>query len=321
MQAATRERKDVRNLADILQSGDLKSAQQAFTDLKDAISGATKTPLSGNTASGQDIKALGQDLSSGDLAAAQKDFAQFQTDIESVLSHGGGAVHHHGHHSHKAAPGSFRGHRSRRCELVDRNSFEYAVQLYRAVPARTGCSRRGYAIGLAFRDGLRPRAGLRRCLTGRVQHRGRSACVRMELRNTRVRLPSCAPGIQPNPWRAARRWKTVKSLDRGHAAPTRPHAGGGTTACPITRAGTRSFRPGSGKTAAPRSSKGSRHSSIAQSPSSNRFSTRQTIFAAANSRSNTEWMAASAFDRAHSQPDGLQHLRCRKPRFHPHCLY
>jgi hypothetical protein len=98
--------KDFNQLADALKSGDLSSAQQAFsawqqlfatsssnsqTQTQTVQQGTVQNPVTA------DISALGQALQSGDLTTAQTDFTQLQKDIQALGK---------GHHHHKASASS-----------------------------------------------------------------------------------------------------------------------------------------------------------------------------------------------------------------------
>jgi hypothetical protein len=114
-------RQDYAELAGALQSGDLTTAQSAFTALQQALQtqtgSSTASTVSSTTASAtsndpiaNDLSALGQALSSGNLTQAQSAFAQLKTDIRTAqqsaatgnqgftpwLRAGGHGHHHHG---------------------------------------------------------------------------------------------------------------------------------------------------------------------------------------------------------------------------------
>jgi hypothetical protein len=99
--------KDFNQLADALKSGDLSSAQQAFsawqqlfatsssnsqTQTQTVQQGTVQNPVTA------DISALGQALQSGDLTTAQTDFTQLQKDIQAL-----GKGHHHHHYKASAS--------------------------------------------------------------------------------------------------------------------------------------------------------------------------------------------------------------------------
>src|SRR5258706_41587 len=80
-----RQMQDFRGLAKALRSGDISSAQDAFTTLQNDLHGAptNKKPsalLDQNTPLGKDFKALEDALKSGDLKAAQDAFAALKKD-------------------------------------------------------------------------------------------------------------------------------------------------------------------------------------------------------------------------------------------------
>ncbi|HTI69365.1 MAG TPA: hypothetical protein VMF06_05340 [Candidatus Limnocylindria bacterium] len=88
-------RQDFKSLESALQSGDLSSAQTAFSavqkDIKSSPPGTKgKDPFSNNPQASRDFQALQSALQSGDLASAQKAFASFQTDVKGAH----GARHH-----------------------------------------------------------------------------------------------------------------------------------------------------------------------------------------------------------------------------------
>ena len=89
---------DFTDLSSALQSGDLSSAQSAFTAFQQDITNMQQT--SGGQQSGQnnqlttDMSSLGSALQSGDLSGAQKAFSTLQQDMQKVRR---------GHHHHKEA--------------------------------------------------------------------------------------------------------------------------------------------------------------------------------------------------------------------------
>jgi DNA-binding FadR family transcriptional regulator len=111
---------DYTQLASALQSGNLTSAQTAFTALQQALqtqTGSTTAPSTTPTSSSDpianDFNALGQALSSGNLSQAQSAFAQLQSDVQTAQQSTAsqaqslaqalktavdGHHHHHGHH-------------------------------------------------------------------------------------------------------------------------------------------------------------------------------------------------------------------------------
>jgi hypothetical protein len=113
----------IKNLADALQSGDLKSAQDAYAQLQSALKGTqnsstaatspstpttqalTSTPMTTGTQANAkqalftaDFDALGKALQSGDLNAAQDAFKKLGQDMLSA-----GKTHRHHHHHHHGA--------------------------------------------------------------------------------------------------------------------------------------------------------------------------------------------------------------------------
>jgi len=109
-------RQDYAELANALQSGNLTTAQSAFTALQQALqtqSGPSTASTTTSATSGDpianDLSALGQALSSSNLTQAQSAFSQLQTDIrtaqQSATSQSQGVTpwHRaggHGHHHH-----------------------------------------------------------------------------------------------------------------------------------------------------------------------------------------------------------------------------
>jgi len=90
--SANNDRDTFRQLADAVQSGDLSTAQEAFT----ALTQSNPNLLTTSSPLGQDLNALGQALQSGDVTAAQQALQNLQTDAQK-LGRGHGH-HHHGHH-------------------------------------------------------------------------------------------------------------------------------------------------------------------------------------------------------------------------------
>lgn len=100
--------KEFNELADALKSGDLSSAQQAFSAWQQLFATSSGNSQSQTQTAQQDtaknsvtadISSLGQALQSGDLTAAQTDFTQLQTDIQTL----GKGQHHHHHHKASAS--------------------------------------------------------------------------------------------------------------------------------------------------------------------------------------------------------------------------
>ena len=99
---------DFKDLASALQSGDLASAQSAFSEIQGLFSkvqgsqGASGSNVSGKQ--GQlksDFDALGQALKSGNTSAAQDAFAKLTQDMQAS-----GKTHRHHHHGGQAPVGS-----------------------------------------------------------------------------------------------------------------------------------------------------------------------------------------------------------------------
>jgi DNA-binding FadR family transcriptional regulator len=92
-QPSSVERSAFRDLVDAIQSGDLATAQSAFTSLTQADPNLlTSSPL------GQDLSAIGQALQAGDTTGAQQALDALKTDAQKI----GGGHHHHHHHAHRA---------------------------------------------------------------------------------------------------------------------------------------------------------------------------------------------------------------------------
>jgi ribosomal protein S20 len=93
---------DFQTLAKALNSGDLSSAQSAFsalqTDLQ-KIGGNQQASQSSSTLQ-NDIQTLGDALKAGDLSGAQKAFATLQQDAQNQVQQG---HHHHHHHHHQVS--------------------------------------------------------------------------------------------------------------------------------------------------------------------------------------------------------------------------
>jgi hypothetical protein len=106
----------MQQLASALQSGNLSSAQQAYSTLQSSLQ-ATPGSASGGSSGGQansfasilqqGLNQVGSDLQSSNLSAAQTDFSNLQQQIKAALEQGGGqnagSVGHHHHHHHGGA--------------------------------------------------------------------------------------------------------------------------------------------------------------------------------------------------------------------------
>ena len=93
---------DFQALAQALQSGDLKSAQQAFATFQKDLPAKSATATTASTSSTNPndlINTLSQALQSGNLGAAQQAFSQLQQAS-------------HGHHHHRGAPAATTGAQS-----------------------------------------------------------------------------------------------------------------------------------------------------------------------------------------------------------------
>jgi hypothetical protein len=98
-------RSEFRDLSKALSSGDLQSAQTAFSALTQSNSPLSE--IDPNTPIGQDLNAIGKALQSGDIGGAQQAFQQLRQDFQTqagAAGQGSGQVHrghgHHGHHAH-----------------------------------------------------------------------------------------------------------------------------------------------------------------------------------------------------------------------------
>jgi outer membrane protein assembly factor BamD (BamD/ComL family) len=94
---------DFQSLAQALQSGDLKGAQQAFATLQKDSPAKSSTATTSSTSSTNPndlMNTLSQALQSGNLSAAQQAFAQLQQ------------AAHHGHHRHHGASNATTGGQS-----------------------------------------------------------------------------------------------------------------------------------------------------------------------------------------------------------------
>lgn len=78
-------RNDFQELSQALQSGDLDSAQAAFTDLSNLNQNSPLAQRFASSQIGKDFAAIGQALQSGDLDGAQQAFATFQQDVKTAF--------------------------------------------------------------------------------------------------------------------------------------------------------------------------------------------------------------------------------------------
>jgi hypothetical protein len=90
---------DFKGLSNALQTGDLSSAQSAFTTLQNDLqssqtNGKSSPLLDPNTQVGKDFKAVQDALKSGDVKGAQDAFATLKQDFRGTQKAGG---HHHRH--------------------------------------------------------------------------------------------------------------------------------------------------------------------------------------------------------------------------------
>jgi outer membrane protein assembly factor BamD (BamD/ComL family) len=92
---------EFQQLAQDLQSGNLKSAQADFAVLQQ---NAPSGQASGGNPLSQAFSALGKDLQAGNLSAAQQDFTAIQQDVAKIqqAAQQGGQVRHHHHRAAEA---------------------------------------------------------------------------------------------------------------------------------------------------------------------------------------------------------------------------
>lgn len=89
--------KDLQNLDQALQSGNLSDAQSAFATFQQNLttSGLNQGPFSSGSAASKDVQSIQSALQAGDLSGAQKAFGQLKTDLRST--HPGKVGGHHRH--------------------------------------------------------------------------------------------------------------------------------------------------------------------------------------------------------------------------------
>jgi hypothetical protein len=97
---------DFQQLGSALQSGDLSTAQGAFSALQNLLTNASAATRSQQSQNGQstlstDLNTLGQALQSGNLSNAQAAHTKVQQDMQTVQ-----ASHRSGHHHHQHADAS-----------------------------------------------------------------------------------------------------------------------------------------------------------------------------------------------------------------------
>jgi outer membrane protein assembly factor BamD (BamD/ComL family) len=90
-------RQTFNQLVSALNSGDLSTAQQAFSALSQLQSNGQGPSANSNSPLAKALSQIGQALQSGDLAGAQQALSTLQQ------AHQG---HHHGHHGHHGGDGS-----------------------------------------------------------------------------------------------------------------------------------------------------------------------------------------------------------------------
>jgi len=92
------QQQDFSQLGAALQSGDLSSAQTAFSDLLQFTSTTSQNPNSLQSAGSgiqADLSAIGNDLQSGDMTSAQTEYSKLQQDLQAAHTHAHGHHHHH----------------------------------------------------------------------------------------------------------------------------------------------------------------------------------------------------------------------------------
>lgn len=104
--ASSPNHKNLQQLGQDLQSGNLSAAQSDFASLQAAFSQGANSTAAASTASAsnplaQAFNQLATDLQSGNIAAAQKDLSTAQQDIQSQ----GGPTANHFHHPHHLGGG------------------------------------------------------------------------------------------------------------------------------------------------------------------------------------------------------------------------
>jgi ribosomal protein S20 len=84
-------KKELKQLTDALQTGNLTGAQQAYSALQQLDPNKSQDSSGGNSTNPirNDLKAVGQALQSGDLSGAQSAFSQLQTDLKAAADQNG----------------------------------------------------------------------------------------------------------------------------------------------------------------------------------------------------------------------------------------
>ncbi len=124
---------DFKDLASALQSGDLASAQSAFSEIQGLFSNAQSSQGATGSQVGakqsqlkSDFDALGQALKSGNTSAAQDAFTKLTQDMQAS-----GKAHHHHHHGGQSSvqPTASTGVTSTTAGSGDTSSAASAVNL------------------------------------------------------------------------------------------------------------------------------------------------------------------------------------------------
>jgi hypothetical protein len=97
-------KKDFSTLQESLSSGDLTTAQNAFTTLMQDLQAGQQTGASGQASA--DLAAVGTALQSGDLTTAQNAFTTLTKDLQNLQQTQTGQQVYKGHHHHHHGGGS-----------------------------------------------------------------------------------------------------------------------------------------------------------------------------------------------------------------------
>jgi hypothetical protein len=80
-------------LSKAISSGDVNGAQQAYSQLTQALGGSSGSTSNSNDPFSQALAAIGQSLQNGDIGGAQQALANLQQQMQAARGH-----HHHGGH-------------------------------------------------------------------------------------------------------------------------------------------------------------------------------------------------------------------------------
>jgi hypothetical protein len=133
--ASNPSQKQIQQLSQDLQSGNLSAARSDFATLQQSFSQSTSTASATSTATAsnpiaQAFNQLASDLQSGNLSAAQKDLSTVQQDIQPPQ--GTPAANLFNHRSHLAGGGSSTSQGTLDGQSVTSNSLSAAQQSYSA---------------------------------------------------------------------------------------------------------------------------------------------------------------------------------------------